>query len=99
MMIMSVPNINDLTASNLTAYDLPAPDVAKTTEFALGSENLSKITKELLCRLMPYKTPFSIVRSELTNGNVVAIAVVSKFLVILILSQPYGIQLWKHSSC
>src|SRR3989338_3111900 len=58
--------------SSFTAYDFPAPDVAKTVEFAFGSEKRSKMTRLSLWRLTPYRMPLSLVRSELLNGKLVA---------------------------
>ena len=40
-------------ASSLTVKDLPAPDLAKTTMLAFSREKRSKMTRPLLCMLMP----------------------------------------------
>src|SRR5512133_828355 len=71
--ITSVPSISDRIISSLTAYDLPAPDVAKITAFAFCKEKRSKIINELLCRLTTYKTPLSLVNSAEVNGKLEAI--------------------------
>ena len=67
--ITSIPIIKLLRTSNLTAYDFPAPDVAKTTMLAFCNENLSNKIKLLLCLLIPYKIPSSLVSSDDMNGN------------------------------
>ena len=74
------------------------PDFAKITSFAFSSENLSKITREPLCLLIPYIIPSSIVRSDDVNGKVVAKLVVSMFRVIKSLSSPAGMDDWNASS-
>ena len=71
---MSDPTIILLRASNLTVNDLPAPDLANTTILAFSRLNLSKITRPLLCILIPYRTPLLSVRSAEVNGKLVEIA-------------------------
>ena len=89
-MITSVPIIKLRTASVLTKYDFPAPDVANTVKFAFSKENLSKIIKDSFCEFIPYKTPVSEESSADVKGKVVETEVVSIFLVIERLSLPYG---------
>ena len=49
--------------------DLPEPDLANNTILAFSSVNRSKMTRLLLCRLMPYIIPWFEVRSSETNGK------------------------------
>ena len=60
----------------------PEPDFANTTWLAFSRENRSKITRLLLCRLMPYMMPELVFKDEEVKGKVVASDVVSMFLVI-----------------
>ncbi len=66
---ISMPAMSERKISNLVVYDLPEPDLANTTSFAFYNEKLSKITKLLLCRLMPYMIPWLEERSSETNGK------------------------------
>ena len=70
--------------------DFPAPDVAKTTQLALGRLNLSKIINDSFWEFIPYKTPVSLDSSVEVKGNDYATLVVSIFLVIFNLSIPKG---------
>ncbi len=50
-------------------YDFPDPETAKITELALGKENLSNKTNELLCLLIPYNIPSFELRSNEIKGK------------------------------
>src|SRR3990167_9842201 len=82
MTMISDPSISDLKASSLTKYDLPAPDLAKTTILAFSWLNLSKIIKEPLCSLTPYIIPELCDSVDEIKGKVVARDVVSMLRVI-----------------
>src|SRR3990167_10849251 len=82
MTMISDTSISDLKASSLTKYDLPAPDLAKTTMLAFSWLNLSKIIKEPLCSLIPYIIPELWERVDDIKGKVVAKEVVSMLRVI-----------------
>ena len=66
---MSTPAMSERMISSFVVYDFPEPDFAKTTWFAFSSEKRSKITRLLLCRLMPYMIPSFEERSSDTNGK------------------------------
>lgn len=61
--------------SSLTVNDLPAHDVARTMLFILGRSelNLSKITNDHVCKLIPYKIPVLVIKSDDTKGKLPAI--------------------------
>lgn len=67
----------------MTRNDLPAPDLAKTTELAFSSVKRSKTTREPLCSLSPYMMPSEAVSSDDVNGKVVARDVVSMLRVTM----------------
>ena len=76
----SVPNIILLRASSLTVNDLPAPDLAKTTELAFSSSKRSKRIRPLLWRLIPYRMPRPEVSSEELKGKVAVNAVLPSII-------------------
>ena len=53
IIIHSVPIIKERRISNLTAYDLPDPDLAKITILAFSILKRSNKTSELLCLFIP----------------------------------------------
>ena len=64
-----MPAMSERMISSFVVYDFPEPDFAKTTWFAFSSEKRSKITRLLLCRLMPYIIPSLEVRSSEIKGK------------------------------
>src|SRR3989344_3454336 len=88
--ITSAPTISDRKISNFTAYDFPAPDLANTTVLAFSMLNRSNNIKLLLCKLMPYKIPSLLVRSEETNGKVEESGSVFRLLATAKSSRPIG---------
>lgn len=91
--------------SNLTKYDLPAPERARTTELWLSCAHLFQIRTPLLVVLTPYSSPSGAAtvpgagaaRSAEARGNAAARAVVSRMRRIRSGSTPTGrveIQPW-----
>lgn len=96
---ISVPIIMLRSASSLTVNDLPAPDLAKTTELPFSKEKRSKITSPELCMLMPYRMPLSWLRSAEVNGKLVEMAPVDMLRRICSWSENCGTLLLSPCSC